>query len=182
MISHDKSRWPSCWGVMPFVHSGYVGIEIGVAAGESALNFLASGCWMYLVDPFVRYAEEYQTYNEWGAENDPEIGFNLLKINLVGYEGRYKLLRMKSEDAVVLMPPVDFVYIDGNHYYEYVKRDIEMYWPKVKPGGYLMGHDYSSRGNLPENVVRAVDEFVSREHLVLEDVPRKSECWVVKKP
>jgi len=37
-----------------------------------------------------------------------------------------------------------FVFIDANHNYEYVKKDILAWFPKVKEGGVLAGHDYSS--------------------------------------
>jgi predicted O-methyltransferase YrrM len=38
---------------------------------------------------------------------------------------------------------VDFCFVDASHVAEDVKRDIEAWWPKIKPGGTLGGHDYS---------------------------------------
>lgn len=35
----------------------------------------------------------------------------------------------------------DIIFIDGCHLYQNVKKDIELYLPKVKPGGILCGHD-----------------------------------------
>ncbi len=37
---------------------------------------------------------------------------------------------------------LDFVYIDANHEYDYVKQDITEWTKKVKPGGIVAGHDY----------------------------------------
>ena len=37
---------------------------------------------------------------------------------------------------------MDLVYIDAKHDYESVKRDIELYLPKIKHKGILAGHDY----------------------------------------
>jgi predicted O-methyltransferase YrrM len=37
----------------------------------------------------------------------------------------------------------DFVFIDADHSYEAVKADIEAWYPKVRPGGMLAGHDYN---------------------------------------
>lgn len=51
----------------------------------------------------------------------------------------------------------DFIYIDCCHLYECVKFDIENYFPKLKKGGYLAGHDYGDFG-----VTRAVDEFCEK--------------------
>ena len=35
----------------------------------------------------------------------------------------------------------DWVYIDGNHLYGFVKKDLEFYLPKIKRGGYITGDD-----------------------------------------
>lgn len=50
---------------------------------------------------------------------------------------------------------VDLVYLDADHRYEAVRADIAAWWPKVKPGGLLMGHDY---GPGSPGVMRAVEE------------------------
>jgi len=54
----------------------------------------------------------------------------------------------------------DWIYVDGNHLYEYVRADLERYDPKVKPGGLIAGDDYGVRGWWDDGVTRAVDEFV----------------------
>ena len=38
---------------------------------------------------------------------------------------------------------IDVLFIDGGHEYSVVKKDIEIGWNKVKPGGYICGDDYS---------------------------------------
>jgi len=65
---------------------------------------------------------------------------------------------------------VDFLFIDGSHRYEDVKKDIESWYPKVKRGGIISGHDYFS-----PDVKRAVMEFFGK------DIPFGSECWFTKK-
>lgn len=59
---------------------------------------------------------------------------------------------------------VDFVFIDADHKYESVKKDIQHWWPKIKPGGIISGHDYFN----PGGVKRAVDELLP-ERLFSED-------------
>lgn len=54
----------------------------------------------------------------------------------------------------------DWVYIDGDHAYEAVKLDLEIYYAKVKPGGYLTGDDYHYPGDWGDGVTLAVDEFI----------------------
>lgn len=38
----------------------------------------------------------------------------------------------------------DVVWIDADHRYHAIKRDIELWLPKVRPGGILSGHDYDA--------------------------------------
>jgi predicted O-methyltransferase YrrM len=54
-------------------------------------------------------------------------------------------------------PKADMIFIDGNHTYEAVSRDIRVWLPHLAPGGLLCGHDFSS--SFP-GVVRAVKELV----------------------
>ena len=67
---------------------------------------------------------------------------------------------MKSQDAAGRFADgsLDYVYIDGEHSYEAVTRDLASYFPKVRPGGHLIGDDYGWTG-----VGAAVDAFVARQ-------------------
>jgi hypothetical protein len=51
---------------------------------------------------------------------------------------------------------LDFVYIDADHSYIAVKKDIAAWAPKMKKGGILAGHDYGSH----ESVRQAVQELL----------------------
>lgn len=64
-----------------------------------------------------------------------------------------------SIDAVINYPKnyFDFIYIDACHLYECVKSDLELYFPKLKKGGFMAGHDYGDFG-----VTQAVDEFCQK--------------------
>jgi predicted O-methyltransferase YrrM len=56
---------------------------------------------------------------------------------------------------------IDFLFIDANHDYEMVIKDIQFWLPKVKPHGVIAGHDYQFNG-----VRKAVDEmFMGRINL-----------------
>ena len=54
---------------------------------------------------------------------------------------------------------LDFVFVDGDHSYDGVTRDIKAYWPKLKVGAVMAGHDYE--GGWIE-CKRAVDDFFGR--------------------
>lgn len=66
---------------------------------------------------------------------------------------------------------VDFVFIDACHSAVAVKKDIDAWFPKVKKGGIISGHDYGN-GN-PSGVKIAVDEKFS-------DFKLNKSCWYVK--
>ncbi len=68
---------------------------------------------------------------------------------------------------------VDFVFLDANHAYESVSNDLRAWWPKIRPGGTLAGHDYAWTG-----VRRAVHEFFGRRDL---GIPGSPSCWGVGK-
>ncbi|KKK62149.1 hypothetical protein LCGC14_3007230, partial [marine sediment metagenome] len=63
----------------------------------------------------------------------------------------------------------DFVFIDANHSYECVVKDIKAWTPKLRPGGMLSGHDFSDRYS---GVVGAVTELVSDFSLGVDRVWR----------
>lgn len=68
-------------------------------------------------------------------------------------------INKKSCDAVIDIcdDSIDILYIDGGHTHDIVKRDLLDYYPKVKHGGVIGGHDYHDI-NHPD-VKLAVDEF-----------------------
>lgn len=65
---------------------------------------------------------------------------------------------------------LDFVFVDADHSYAGCRADIEAWLPKVRPGGWIGGHDYGHQ--LERNglwgVKRAVDESAQRHGLTIE--------------
>jgi len=88
-------------------------------------------------------------------------------------------IRMASLEAAKLYKEssLDFVFIDAAHDYTNVKNDIQAWYPKVKPGGILAGHDYCC--GWPE-VIKAVNDFVLENNLFLSQAGYE-QCWVIKK-
>lgn len=93
---------------------------------------------------------------------------------VVKFGPRLTLLEKPSVDAAKEVEDgvLDLVFIDADHSYEACKSDIAAWRPKVRKGGWLMGHDYH-KGNFP-GVVRAVDEMVPGFKLECDDV------WMVQ--
>ena len=64
----------------------------------------------------------------------------------------------------------DYVYIDACHSHPYVEQDIQAWFPLVKPGGVIAGHDYHR--NFPD-VIEAVNEFYKNNINQLKVFPYK---------
>lgn len=62
----------------------------------------------------------------------------------------------------------DLVYVDAAHDYKSVKEDIEHWIPKIKKGGILAGHDYSSEG-LGNEVIQAINDTIGKPDKIYED-------------
>lgn len=71
---------------------------------------------------------------------------------------------------------VDFCYIDALHTYEGVKKDLEAWWPKIRPGCRFGGDDYTKGW---PGVCQAVNEFFAEKNV---KVSKSGRCWIVTKP
>jgi hypothetical protein len=165
-----------CDSILPWIGKGWKGVEIGVAGGHSALRFLEYGvAFLWLVDPWKAYPEY--------LESNPTEGYydrvyKEAMDRLSPHAGKHAHLRMTSAEAREYIPgPVDFVWVDGNHRYEFVKADLEAYWPLIREGGVLCGHDYTDNDTTCQ-VARAVNEFAAANDLPLELAPPS---WVIRK-
>ena len=126
--------------------------EIGSAYGESATVWLECNpaLRLYCVDPW--------TCGSGGGVNERygELAFKEF-MEQHGSRGNVTVIRAMSVAAADLFEPgeLDAVYIDAVHRYTYVRDDIAAWLPKLKPGGYIGGHDYAPRF---DGCMRAVDE------------------------
>jgi predicted O-methyltransferase YrrM len=148
------------------------GVEIGVAKGDNALSILEvlPIKKLYLIDPYEEYVQDGFLVTEY------KNCFSIAIEKLSKYE-QACFIKKTSEEAVKdIKEQLDFVYIDGNHQYEYVKKDIAFYYPLVKQGGILGGHDYVAH----HGVTRAVDEF-AEQHGRLSFYAVFPDWWVLKK-
>jgi predicted O-methyltransferase YrrM len=66
---------------------------------------------------------------------------------------------VKTVELLLSGEPVDFLFIDGDHSYDGVRRDYEMYAPLVRPGGLVAFHDVAPRFSAGTGVPRFWDEL-----------------------
>jgi hypothetical protein len=79
---------------------------------------------------------------------------NLLPMNVEFYDQYLKniepmkdyinTIKMNSHDAYTLFDDnsIDFLFMDGEHSYEAVRKDLKLWYPKIKNSGIIAGHDY----------------------------------------
>ncbi len=136
--------------------------EIGSFAGESAQIFLnGSAKKLYAIDLWMPI-----TYNEKSERIGvrPHIAEAKFDQRLETWlsEGKDVVkLKMDMMDALshVADHSLDLLYIDAEHTYEAVMAAVRAWLCKIKPGGFLAGHDYSS---YHKPVMKAVDELAER--------------------
>jgi predicted O-methyltransferase YrrM len=136
--------------------------EIGVLWGTNARRMFdrLNVEEMYLIDPY----EKYSDYN-WQEVVFLPSSFNSAMTRLEQHWDKCIPLQMTSEEAASIIPnDLDMVYIDGNHAYEFVKKDIELYAPKIKPGGLIGGHDIEG-SPMTAGVQQAVFEYADKHNL-----------------
>ena len=128
-------------------------IEIGAYMGESTFLFGCSGIFKEIntIEPH-KGKEEFNDMFEY-TWDDVKLEFekNTRHFNNIIHhkDFSYNISNQFQDNQY------DFVYIDADHTYESVKKDLELYLPKVKNGGIIGGHDYTD--NWVE-VRQAVDE------------------------
>jgi hypothetical protein len=160
------------------------GAEVGVWAGGfsericqgiKGVSLLAVDSWR----PYAAYRERKNTHE--ATDQAYRDALDRLK----PYD--CTLVRQASVDAATEVPDrsLDFVYIDANHEAEYVTADLTSWWPKVRAGGMLAGHDYRAVDAKPFIQVKpAVDAFTAaqgiRPWFVFAAERSPSWGWVVR--
>jgi predicted O-methyltransferase YrrM len=136
------------------------GLEIGCAEGTTTEFLLKELPQLTLwgVDP-------YEDYIDWNGNSLDKLNEKFISTmnRLKPYTDRFKLIRKYSDDAVndFENESLDFIFIDGLHTHDQVKKDLENFYPKLKKDGLFSGHDFF---NIQE-VREAVREFAIRKNL-----------------
>jgi len=129
-----------------FKELGYkVGAEIGVDRGlySEALSIANPGVKLYCIDPWKVYNE----YDDITDQHTLNVNYNCTIKRLAPYN--CEIIRKFSVEAIndFADGSLDFIYIDGNHTFNYVLEDINKWSKKVKPRGIVSGHDYILRSH-----------------------------------
>lgn len=162
-----------------------IGVEVGCGHGVYASAILDS--WsgtLVMVDPF----QKYEGYKELTNETAPFDEWYKRCVELQLRTKRALVLRTFSANAAGMFADnsLDFVYIDGNHGYNYVRMDLSGWWPKVKSGGLFCGHDYGNQTEATGNkgwdceVQKAIEDWCTFGYPKPHLTPCSS--WWIEKP
>lgn len=134
--------------------------ELGVFNGEYSkiIKDIINPSELYLVDLF----EGVTCSGDKDGNNITylDLGESYKNLcNLYSEDVNIKVIKSNTEQFLSSLPDeyLDAVYIDADHSYEGVKKDLELSYRKVKKGGLIMGHDYST--SMFPGVVDAVNQF-----------------------
>jgi hypothetical protein len=108
------------------------------------MHYAENGATVISIDLPVRdfcgstdYRVQEQEHN-YSVEWPKWAKLNKIKLYLIKGMSQWE---RSLEQVKSITPELDFLFIDGNHMYEYVKKDFEMYSPLVKKGGIIALHD-----------------------------------------
>lgn len=125
--------------------------EVGVYRGYFSAEMLnlTNLAKLWLIDPWA----PLPAYDDPLSNTDHEDNYDAALESIGGHfaGGRVEIIRATSLQARYLFPSpfpeelLDAVYIDANHSYDSVLQDLLAWEPKIKHGGFLMGHDACDR-------------------------------------
>lgn len=176
-------RWEVLAGLAETINAKSF-VEVGCKEGRTT-GFMLSALpdlRVIAIDPWCAVPNAAEDYREWDFK---AIEAEFWK-NAGEHKDRCEMLKMTSQQSEYwytqgrhwpdgrLMGDIDIVFIDAGHDYDSCKQDIELWWPLVRDGGYLCGHDFQHR--FP-GVMRAVaDAFPLLEVALFPD-----SVWCVEK-
>lgn len=148
-------------------------VECGAWLGKSS-SYLCDKCdpttSIFIVDNWKGSVNELNSTQKLATQKDI---YSIFMDNM----GNRKFTPIVSDGSKAaekfLDNSCDIVFIDMDHTYEAVKKDIKSWLPKVKLGGYIAGHDYTSDWI---GVVNAVNETFPKDKILTMDT-----CWIYKK-
>jgi hypothetical protein len=167
-----------------------VGVEIGVDRGDFSQRILkiVKPKKFHLIDPWKYEVLEIYKNSLYGGKAgknqivlDKKYQKVLTKFQKQIKNGVVSIYRDNSENALNSFENnyFDWAYIDGNHLYEFVKKDLELCYLKIKKEGIIALDDYGVEGWWRDGVTKAVDEFSNKGMVQIIKV-KNNQCILKK--
>lgn len=179
-----QARHESLIEILRTLGSGLTGAEVGVFDGWTTEVLLRTfpDLRLWMVDAWEPYGGESYMGQQDQAYFQRAFDATMFWTQFAA-DRRFTLREISPKAADRFADgSLDFAFIDANHMYESVRADVNAWWPKVRHGGALCGHDYAIHrdGEGVWGVKRAVDEFAAARGLaptVLQDG-----VWCIYRP
>jgi predicted O-methyltransferase YrrM len=150
-------------------------VEVGVWKGMSA-------CYMAVEIINSGKNIKFDCVDAWEfVETSSEITpiqfkdlFQIFKSNIEPVKNNINIIKSLSWDGAKNYEDnsLDFVFIDAGHDHDSVMKDLNAWYPKIKNGGVIAGHDY----HYNVGVFSAVNEFFKGTR-----INQINACWIVDK-
>jgi hypothetical protein len=149
--------------------TAYMGVEIFNSGKKIKFDAIDCFCGLKAENDYYTLTD---VYNEAVNNLKPLTDLNILTL-IKAYSPE---VSSNYEDESIF-----FCFIDGSHEYEHVKDDIKAWFPKVKTGGIIAGHDFyginhPGYGEGHIGVFKAVDEEFGHEN-----VENRGDSWIFYK-
>jgi len=140
-----------------------IGVEIGVRGAPFSQQMGRSmpGLQWWAIDPYESYGQYASNGKSRETQESMDRFYEEAKAALAPYD--CIVLREYSHVAVERFEDesIDFIHIDGNHEFEYVWNDIQLWTPKIRSGGIISCHDYLDLWSTRSRVKSAVDKWTA---------------------
>lgn len=156
-------------------------VEVGVAEGLFSRDLLENGIELLF------------SVDAWSTLNQKGDGGSDFEWHKKNYLNAVKLLKPFGFKSIILKGisyemakgvddnTLGLAYVDCDHSYEAVKKDIEAWYPKLVSGGIMAFHDYLTY----DGVKMAVTEFAVENSMLINMLPeneiKDAGCWLQKK-
>jgi predicted O-methyltransferase YrrM len=140
-INSPLRRWDVLAGLCQQLDAKRIA-EIGCKEGRTTGFLLANLPHLRIiaVDPWKNIENGAESYSEWDWKKIERDFWH----HVGEHKWRCKMLPMTSAEAIRQVDDgsLDLVFIDAAHDHANVVKDIRAWWPKVKEGGMVCGHDF----------------------------------------
>lgn len=158
--------WTNRLEMVASIAEGSAGAEIGVQSGEFSREILSLPISrLFLIDSWRHQKGEYALDVANVNQGAQDALFRSVVMGL-GLIPNVFIMRMDSLEASNFLYGLDWFFLDSNHTKSAVYADLKAWSRCLKPGGRIMGHDYTNRPEAKAQgfgVIEAVDAFCSEE-------------------
>lgn len=135
------------------------------------------------IDPWRNFVPSAYIEAKDNVPDDVHKTYCAETVARLAHFGRHaQILRPTSVEAARTFTEgtLDFVFIDAQHYYAAVKQDLQTWYPKIKKGSLLCGHDWPLGYGPPHyGVKKAVVEFAGANEFNVS-VSKRADTWLIR--